>query len=111
MTARELLDYSLKAIGLRAMSNRATVTDAVWLRMVRGQKPDGSRGVPPIDNWRRGVRYEFQPHQNKRERRRRMMQAYRGVLTPEQFYNRDEWREAGEMHLVVVAAEAKGLAA
>ena len=46
MTARELLDYSLKAIGLRAMSNRATVTDAVWLRMVRGQKPDGSRGVP-----------------------------------------------------------------
>lgn len=109
MTARELLDYSLKAIGLRAMSNRATVTDSIWLRMARGQKPDGSRGVPKRQA--RVMRYQFQPHQNKRERRRRLRQAYYGQLSPDQFLNRAEYQEAREMYEVVRAAQAKGLAA
>lgn len=80
-----------------------TTIDRVVLSMALGLKPDGTKHPKPAAS---KPRYGFKPHQSKRERRRRMAQAYTGVLPATQFFNWEEWREAREMHLVVQAERA-----
>lgn len=48
-------------------------------------------------------RYIFKPHQSKRERLRRLQQAYRGVLPRAQFANQQEYDEAVEVYLALVS--------
>lgn len=77
--------------------------DTVWDRMERGMRPDGTR-LPKLPASK--GRYVFTPHQSKRERRRRLKQAAHWHLSPEQFFDFAEFKEAAQMHLVVLASDA-----
>lgn len=82
---------------LRATATRKT-RDNVWERMLRGMKPDGTKHpLPPPSK----DRYIFLTHQNKRERRRRLRQAYAGVISVRQFFDAAEYQEAQEMHVML----------
>lgn len=83
-----------------------TQVDRLYIRLERGMRPDGTVRNYSRPARRKGLpsgRYAFKPHSGRRERTRRLRQAYRGHVAPGQFQTPQHFESAQMIYLHLVS--------